>query len=50
MAVENTLKVTYHNGTANVSIGGRTLHISRHDDDTRTDFCPVELVSAALGS
>ena len=38
------------NEHAHVTINGRSLSISRSDEDGRGNFCPVELVSAALGS
>jgi hypothetical protein len=46
----DTVHVRYAGGGAEVRIGQRLLQVQRRDDDTRTDTCPLELVSAALGS
>jgi hypothetical protein len=46
----DTVQVRYVDGVAEVRIGERLLQVQRRDDDTRTDTCPIELVSAALGS
>jgi hypothetical protein len=37
-------------GIARVSIDGRTISISRNNENDRENICPVELISAALGS
>jgi hypothetical protein len=42
--------VRYVSGHAQVQIGDRALRVDRRDDDTRTYTCPIELVTAALGS
>ena len=47
---ENAVRVRYTSGRAQVQIGGRELRVDRRDDASRTYTCPVELVSAALGS
>ena len=44
------VRVRYAGGGAEVRIGERLLQVQRRDNDTRTDTCPIELVSAALGS
>ena len=44
------VRVWYSDGGAEVRIGERLLQVQRRDNDTRTDTCPIELVSAALGS
>jgi hypothetical protein len=31
-------------------VGDRLLHVERRDDQARTYSCPIELVTAALGS
>jgi hypothetical protein len=46
----DTVQVRYVDGGAEVHIGERLLQVQRRDNDTRTDTCPIELVSAALGS
>jgi hypothetical protein len=46
----DTVRVRYTGGGAEVRIGKRLLQVQRRDNDTRTDTCPIELVSAALGS
>ena len=46
----DTVHVRYANDGAEVRIGERLLHVQRRDNDTRTNTCPIELVSAALGS
>jgi len=38
------------NALAHVTINGRSLSISRSAEEGRGNFCPVELVSASLGS
>ena len=46
----DTVRVRYTGGGAEVQIGERLLNVQRRDNDTRTSTCPIELVSAALGS
>ena len=46
----DAVRVRYADGGAEVRIGERLLQVQRRDNDTRTDTCPIELVSAALGS
>jgi len=50
MAETKEMKVVYSEGVARVHLAGRKLDIRRSDQDLRKDFCPVELISAALGS
>ena len=50
MAEKNVVVVEYKDGFANVIIGNRKITVARRDADTREDLCPVELISAALGS
>ena len=40
----------YSAGHAEVRIGDRLLEVDRRDNDLRTRTCPIELVTAALGS
>ena len=42
--------VRYADGHAKVHIGDRTLDVDRRDDTSRVHTCPIELVTAALGS
>jgi len=46
----DTVRVQYTDGGAEVQVGERLLHVQRRDNDARTNTCPIELVSAALGS
>jgi hypothetical protein len=48
--MSDTVRVRYVDGRAEVGIGDRALHVERRDKDDRSYTCPVELVSAALGS
>jgi hypothetical protein len=46
----DTVRVRLAGSGAEVQIGERRLQVERRDNDARTATCPVELVSAALGS
>jgi len=46
----NLVRVHYSDGRAEVRIGERVLPVDRRDNETRDYTCPIELVSAALGS
>jgi hypothetical protein len=48
--MSDAVRVSYTNGQAEARIGERTLAVARRDDKARTSVCPLELVSAALGS
>lgn len=50
MADGSVLRVSYTQGCARVEVGGRTLEVDRRDDTGRARTCPIELVTAALGS
>jgi hypothetical protein len=50
MASESLVSVRYDSGRAQVHIGDRVLQVDRRDDASRTYTCPIELVTAALGS
>jgi len=50
MAEKNGVVVEYKDGFANVLIGERKIEVARRDTTTLDYLCPVELVSAALGS
>ena len=50
MAYTEPLVVRYVDGHAQVQIGDRALAVDRRDDRSRTHTCPIELVTAALGS
>ena len=46
----DVVQVHYAAGRAEVRIGDRVLQVDRRDNDARDYTCPIELVSAALGS
>jgi hypothetical protein len=48
--MSDIVRVQYAAGQAQVRIGQRTLLVESRDDDQRSSSCPIELVSAALGS
>jgi hypothetical protein len=50
MAGGDSVTVSYTEGHAEVRIGDRALQVDRRDDDARAYTCPIELVTAALGS
>ena len=43
-------RVRYVQGRAEITIGSKTFDIERRDDEGRAHSCPIELVTAALGS
>ena len=47
---DHTTYVRLIDGRAEVQIGERTLNVSRRDIPDETYNCPVELLTAALGS
>jgi len=50
MKEKNEVLVQYKNGFANVLIGDSVVQISRQDETTRDTLCPVDLISASLGT
>jgi hypothetical protein len=44
------VQVRFVEGRAEVRVGDRALKVDRRDNNARTYTCPIELVSAALGS
>ena len=50
MAKQNSVIVNYRNGFANVILGSRKIEIARRDEGPLDYLCPVDLISAALGS
>lgn len=50
MTKQNKVVVHYEDGFANVLIADRKIAVARRDKDTLEYLCPIELVSAALGS
>ena len=48
--MSDQVQIEYADGQAEVHIGDRLLKVDRRDDDARSETCPIELVSAALGS
>jgi len=47
---QDIVTVRYLDGCAQVRIGEHALEVDRRDDKARTRTCPIELVTAALGS
>ena len=50
MADGDVVTVRYQDGHAKVRMGERVLEVDRRDNETRVHICPIELVTAALGS
>jgi hypothetical protein len=50
MTYTDPVVVRYVDGHAQVQIGDRALTVDRRDDRSRTYTCPIELITAALGS
>jgi hypothetical protein len=50
MPAGDLTRVLYTGTHAEVQIGDRMLEVERRDSDARTYTCPIELVTAALGS
>ncbi len=50
MSNRNKIIVAYEDGLANVLMGGSKITIARRSEDTLDFLCPVELISASLGS
>jgi len=50
MTTDHGVNVIYENGAAIASIGEGIIRVDRRDETGRNTFCPVELVSAALGT
>ncbi len=51
MSVEQDIvRVRYVDGWAEARVGSRSLTVNRRDDEARSYTCPLELVTAALGS
>jgi hypothetical protein len=48
--MSDAVRVSYTDGQAEARIGERTLAVAQRDNEARTSVCPLELVSAALGS
>jgi hypothetical protein len=46
----DTVRVHYTGAHAQVEIGERTFTVDRRDNADRSYTCPIELVTAALGS
>jgi len=43
-------RARYVQGRAEVTIGSNAFDVERRDDERRAYTCPIELVTAALGS
>lgn len=50
MTNHNKITVDFKDGLANILIGGRKIAVARRDEDTLDYLCPVELISASIGS
>ena len=50
MTVENEVVVRYKDGFAHAKAGESVIKVAAHDSADRKSLCPVELVSAALGT
>jgi hypothetical protein len=48
--IGDVVQVRYIDHSARVTIGDRLLEVERRDDEGRIHSCPIELVTAALGS
>ena len=48
--MSDLVRVSFLDGHAEVHIGQRALQVERRNEDNRSVTCPVELISAALGS
>lgn len=50
MIDQNEMIIQYKDGTAEAIVGTRAIRVGRRDADGRNSFCPVELVTSALGT
>ena len=50
MAAKNSVLINFKDGRANVQLGDRKIEIARRDAHALDYLCPVEMISAALGS
>jgi hypothetical protein len=50
MKANNEVVVKYKDGFANVLIGDHVIQISRQDKTSGEFLCPVDLISASLGT
>jgi len=50
MAIENEIVVQYKDGFAEARVGEKIINIAAHDSIDRKSLCPIELISAALGT
>jgi hypothetical protein len=50
MENKNVMVVNYESGCANIRIGEHSMIVGQRDQDLSDYFCPVELISASLGS
>lgn len=50
MIGHNRVDVHYENGLAAITAGDHEITIARRDADTLSYLCPVDLVSASIGS
>ena len=50
MVKQNSVVVNFRSGYTDVMLGGRKIEIAKHDQALPDYLCPVDLISAALGS
>jgi len=50
MSVHNRVEVHFENGFAAITVGNHRITIARRDEETFSYLCPVDLLSASLGS
>ena len=50
MSERDVVRARLTEGQAEIQIGERLIEVDRRDNDARANSCPIELVSAALGS
>jgi hypothetical protein len=47
---QDTVRARLSEDCADIQIGDRQMSVDRRDNSARANTCPIELVSAALGS
>jgi len=50
MSGHNRVDVHYENGFAAITAGDQRITIAKRDEDTLSYLCPVDLLSASLGT
>jgi hypothetical protein len=49
-SASDIVRVQYNGEHAEVTVGDRTFQVARRDHEARAQTCPIELITAALGS